>query len=150
MRFSVTLALFGMFMTGSLVLATPEVSDDYSLEARTVDTESLHSRNVYDTYMDIGERDLFDDDLEEFYAREYFDQELLERDSFQDLIDYVTREENEGALQARYDLEDLEERQFSDDEAEFERRMDDMDGIELKAREPLRYRIGIVVQPQYD
>jgi hypothetical protein len=105
--------------------------DDYALDARTIDAEGLDARDVYDTYMDIGERDLFDDDLEEFLAREYFDQDLSERDALQDLLDYVTREEDESALQARYDFDELEERQFSDDEAEFMRRAYDFDDVEV-------------------
>ncbi|KAF9481315.1 hypothetical protein BDN70DRAFT_919905 [Pholiota conissans] len=146
MRFSVSLALLGMFMAGSHVLAAPEIFDDYSLDARDVDMEDLNAREVgMDNYMDFTERDLIDMDPEDLFAREYY-QELSEREDLEDLLDYVTRED-EGSfeLEARDDWDELEERDFDDIEDEFVRRADGYDDVELEAREPLRYRIGVVV-----
>jgi hypothetical protein len=117
------------FLTDNVNLM--QMFDEYALDARAIDAEGLDARDVYGTYMDIGERDLFDDDLEDFFAREYFDQDLSERDGLQDLLDYVTREEDESALQARYDFDELEERQYNDDEVDFMRRAYDFDDVEV-------------------
>jgi len=134
---SFALIILGL-LAGNRVLAN-SFYDAYDLEARDLDMYNFDSRGFQDVYLD--DREL---SYEDAMVREYEDPGLWVRDGLFDdeLSDFVARElYDEYDLYGRDYYNDLAERQFEPDLAERE------DGFEyqLEAREPLRYRIGIVI-----
>lgn len=116
---------------------------------------NFDSRGFQDVYLD--DREL---SYEDAMVREYEDPGLWVRDGLFDdeLSDFVARElYDEYDLYGRDYYNDLAERQFEPDLAEREDGFEyqvrlhllnptyDLPRLQLEAREPLRYRIGIVI-----